>query len=369
MKYIIYLFLCLLLYSCSDTQLTEIETIKLDQDVANYPTIDDSKISVDYEILTLKNRDKSQIVPSIEKLIEFDGRLYILPSLIMPNTSLYIFGSDGSLIKRLNSGRGRGEFMSAIDMCIDAETKQLEVLDRMQCAILRYTLDGEFVSKSDLPRKNMSNFYKLADSQYLIYTPFHVFKEETDSYFKRVVDGEIVQEYLNKPRDLVNGLLSSHIYKGNDGVYCNGEDGNTLYKFDEETMSFEPSLQIEPILDVDDPRLADKGMPENELSCFCNFRRFGNIINLYVRRGSRYHTVMYDTKSRRSYNHILPNFSFKFIGANEREELYSIHVESVEALREYTPKSKIERSIIEDLLSRDLLIDNPYIIRLSYGLN
>lgn len=366
MKSIIYSILCLLLHSCGGSQTPDIKTIKLDQDVANYPTIDDSKISVDYEILTLKSNNKSDIVPSIEKFVEFDNRLYLLPSLML-GKSLYIFDRDGSLVKRLNSGRGYGEFLSAIDLYVDPQTMQLEVLDRMQCAILRYTLDGEFISKSDLPRKSMSCFCKLSDSQYLIYTPFHVFKDRSDSYFKRVIDGEIVQEYLNKPKGLVNGILSSHIYKGNDGIYCNGEYGNILYKLDEKTMSFEPNLQIEPILNVEDTKLADKNIPEHEFSSFSNFRRFGNIINLFVRRGNMHHTIMYDTKSNCSYNHILPLFEFQFIGANESAEFYYIFVEHIEELRDYSPKTKVEKRIIDDLLAKNLSIDNPYVIRLSYN--
>ncbi len=370
MKNLILTIVAALALSCTTTSTQTIETIELDANITDYPFMDDSNIK--YEIFSLEaiTDDKNSIIPYIVKIIEHENRLFILSSLGAQN-GVSIFNADGSYITSLKMGRARGEFMAVADINIDYKNNRLEVLDRGASAVLSYSLDGEYISKSDLPRTNMMGFCKLPNSQYLTFTPIHTFKEETDTYFKRVVDGSAVQGYLDKPKELRDLAIGSNISQSNNSIYCNGTYGNTCYKFNLDSLNLEPYIQISSVLDVDDKTLSgSKEAQERFFYCFDNVRVL-NDENLFAFRVSkdRRYNLIYNRAEKTLYQNIFNEIPFLgnfLIGHNDNDEFYYINSEKIELLEESTTKSKVAQKIIDELLTKDYSAINPYIIRLSY---
>ncbi|MFI3321930.1 MAG: 6-bladed beta-propeller [Rikenellaceae bacterium] len=152
--------LVLLFISCSSPATHDsLLKIELDKNIEDYPTMDESDISINYKIFTFEGESTKQIIPKIDKLIRFDGNVYIL-SKVMGKGGLYIFKEDGTFIKKLSSGKGRGEFFAACDFITDESKKRLEVLDKF-CAIYSYSLGGDFISKSSFPQMDVSSVKQL----------------------------------------------------------------------------------------------------------------------------------------------------------------------------------------------------------------
>ncbi len=362
--------LCLLVYyGCHTASTTQqILSIELDADVANYPFLDD--VNMQYEILSLEQSDKNSIVPNIDKIIEHENRLYILSSQGVHN-GVYIFNVDGSYITSLKKGRALNEFMAAADINIDHASRRLELLDRAAGAVLSYSLSGEFISRSDLPRKNMSAFCKLPNSQYLIFTPFHSFKEDTDSYFKRVEGAEIVQSYLDKPKELKNFSTGWNISQSGKNIYCYGTYGDTCYRFNSDDLSLEPYFQISPVLETDNRLLrGDSELLKGYFSRF-NDVRVLNDENLVAFRVSkdRGYSLMYNREDKTIYQGVFNDIPFIgnfLVGHSDNAEYFCIDAEKIELLKNYSLKSKTAQNIIKELLKKDCSGENPYIIRLTY---
>lgn len=370
MKNYLYFILCLVLYGCNteSTVTKPVENIELSADILDYPYLDESNIK--YEIIQLKDGAKESIVPDISEIIEYKDRIYILTPL-GPQNSVLIFNIDGSYITSLQQGRARNEFLSAIDIYIDSQNNQLEILDRGACAVLSYSLDGEFISKRELPRKNMSEFLKISNSQYLIHTPVHTYKDETDTYFKRIENGKIVQEYLDKPKGLKNLSMGWNMSTSNNNIYCYGTYGNMCYKFNKETLCFDPLVQILPVLDLESKYIkGDMYTLKNHFYIFTNFRALCNesLLAFSVRKDTGY-SVMYNKRDKKLYQHIFSDIQYlghSLIGHNDNDEFFFINAANIEVLKDSGTKSKVAQRVIDDLMNKDLTATNPYIIRVSY---
>ncbi len=367
MKIIITIISFLLLYSC-ENRAEKIDVIELDYNIENYPTLDSSNILIKYNIISLEHSSNMSRVPSIDKLIEFENHLYILSS----NNKwggVFIFKSDGAFVKKINSGRGHGEYTAAADIIIDSQSRHLEVYDRASCAVLSYTLDGDYISKSSFPKVNVSKFIKLKNSNYLIYTPIHSGK--SDNYIKYIIDGEIREEYLNKPANLPNSIFGWHINSSDDTcIYINGAYGNTCYKFDQDQLSVTPYLRIDPIIDINDKLLlGNSDNLNNKALCFYNFRTFSNekVIAFSVKQ-DRHHGVVYDVARKQVYQQIFNStpYLYQVVGSNVKSDFHYLPADQIEELKDLSVNSQIAQDIINDLLTRDYSSVNPYIIELSY---
>ena len=124
-----------------------------------------NNITADFEILQLQTGEKDTLLADIKKVVSLYDRLYLLSQ---SNGSVYIFGNDGSFVKKLSQGRGPGEFLSAYDILIDRTNENLEVLSGAN--VFRYDRDGNFINKIELPRALIMEFGKVGD-KYLLYTP------------------------------------------------------------------------------------------------------------------------------------------------------------------------------------------------------
>ncbi|MFI3304451.1 MAG: 6-bladed beta-propeller [Rikenellaceae bacterium] len=372
MRELIYITLCLFLaYGCGSAASTEqVERIELTEDIANYPYINESEISVSYDIFTLESRGKEGIIPQISKIVEHNGYLFVL-SYMGTHNEIYIFKSDGEYVTTLRKGRARNEFLAAMDINVDPESNLLEVLDRHSCAILSYSFDGKFMSKTSLPKKSMFEFCRLPNSEYLTFTSIHLFKEDTDSYFHRVQGETSLQGYLDKPKGLPNFIMGWHITKSGDDIYCSGIYGNTCYKFNKDSLSFEPYLQIDPILDVESKHLSgDSELLKSYFSRFYSFRMFcdDSLLAFYASSNTSYN-VMYNRNDKTLYQHIfnqIPYLGFSLVGQSGDDEFYYIYAEQIEELNDYPLNSKVTRSIVDELMTKDSSVQNPYIIRISY---
>ena len=367
--------LSLFALSCNKSEQSESAeiTIEIEKEINDCLPLDSSNYLVNYEILSLSADSTDALLSGIDKLVAFEDYLYILSKQMRGNEGVFIFRKDGSFVKRLAKGKGRGEFIAAYDILIDKENKQLEVLDRVGFSILRYTLDGKFQSKSSLPRAEYFEFFRLADEEYLLFNSRHNSKKDTAYYFQRIKDGDLVDEYITIPNGARNLLVGFHFFE-NSHIYCNSTFGNIVYQFNKKTSSLSPYIKMNPILEKGNEKLVknNRSLLDNEYYYFTNFRIFDdeNLLSFNIYKDKLY-GLMYDMNSKKTYKRLLsgaPYFTLS-IGSDNSGEYFYIFPEGIERLKKYTPKSNQEKEIIDKLSSmnqEDMADSNPYIIYLSY---
>ncbi len=89
------------------------------------------------------------IIGSIDKVIVFENQIYILDR---QTASLMVYDSEGKfLFKILKIGQGPGEYVQLDFFDIDREKKQIVLTDLMNYWIMRYDLEGNYISRQKIP--------------------------------------------------------------------------------------------------------------------------------------------------------------------------------------------------------------------------
>lgn len=355
--------------SCGDnaTRKTDHITIDIGNSLDNYPTIDNSKYSVDYEIITLASEEANQIIPSISKVVSHKDYIYMLSG--MPNESVFIYKDDGSFVKRIDRGHGPGEFLSSFDIIVDDVTGDLEILDRA-FAIHRYSPAGEFKEKIALPKLgDISEFCKVNESDYLIFNFAHSKKNIDGTYFSTTRDGEKLSDYISKPSDVTNMLIGTHIFKSGSDIYINGVYGNTVYKLNDTIIS--PLITINPILDANSNILHKDVIGDNELYMFMDFRIYDseNLACFSVKLLSQ-KPIIFDIKENKAYKGLFFDATYmSFEGGDNKGEYLVVNPVMIGRLAEVKFETAIEKEIADKLISMTdeaAIEGNPYLIRVTY---
>ena len=374
MKKIIFL-LSVFLISCSaDEKVVENAEIiiEIETDMTKLLSIDDLDYKVDYEIISLDSKNDESLLGEINKIIAFEQFLYIQQG----NTpsGVFIFTRDGEFVKKLAVGRGYGEFFAVRDMLIDKETRQLEVVDPMNCAVLCYDLQGNFKYKTDLPRLNFYEVQKLKNDEYILFDQNHKFKIEKDYYFTFVKNGDVIKESIEKRKGLDNLLGGRHFLEYKNEVYCNSFFGNIMYKIDTTSRSLYPYIKINPILEATDEKLADLTSEGEDFISFNHFRIFDNenLLAFTITKGKNNRfNLLYDIKKQKTYNKIYSDAPYLSLnsGYDDNGEYYYVFPSAIAELKDYTPKSSVEAEILNKLISMTTdsnYYGNPYILYTSY---
>ncbi|MFI3321929.1 MAG: hypothetical protein R3Y50_05335 [Rikenellaceae bacterium] len=200
-------------------------------------------------------------------------------------------------------------------------------------------------------------------------------KLDNDTYLKRINDGKIEQEYLDKPKNLRNILMGSHFYKNSDNLFSQGIYGDTLYNFNIMEMRLEPYVQISPVENINS-KLIKKGLKSSDLDnflCFNSFRTFCNddFYSFSVFKDKTYN-IFYDTQNKKAYRHLLdgvPYIGYSFAGYDSEGEYFSISPEIIDKVKPELTSTKKGKEIfdaISEAASDDSSKFNPYVLFLSY---
>lgn len=365
MKNIIYIIsiIVLLLQSCTnETQLSGAYPISMPQELKDIG----SNITVGYEILKLQTGEKDTLLADVKKIVALDDRLYMLSQ---SDGGVYIFGNDGSFVKKLSQGRGPGEFISAYDILIDKPNGNLEVLSGTN--VFRYDCDGKFINRIELPRVLIMEFGKVGD-KYLLYTPRITDKNK---YYFKLYDSQTGEE-----SGLVEGMslplveMKPHIGQDRNGeIYFNGLCGETLYTINEEGVCNEicsfapfisdiPSFRVERFSDLAD-KITDKYI------CFCGVRNVGTRLLEMCICSDRLYNIVYDTSSKTAYKSIFEGLQgVDYVGYDSQWSYYAVYPYLVLEIDADSKIHPMARQIIEEIrpIAEEDIEGNPIIIKLRY---
>lgn len=102
--------------------------------------------------------DSDSLIGSIDRLLVFKDKIYILDFTV--KEKIFIFKLSGELIKIINNqGRGPEEYIGLSDISIDSINNELIVNDRLRTGVLHYTLDGEYIKKTESIPCTQSSFF------------------------------------------------------------------------------------------------------------------------------------------------------------------------------------------------------------------
>lgn len=210
----------------------------------------DESIKVSYEIVQPQASCMDAFMSSIDKVVEYKGRLFIMAaetnSIYRINT-IFIFTDSGEFIKKLSLGRGAGEFPDAGGMDVDKANDILEVYSAFSSGIYRYTLDGEFIEMIELPRKTYIGMEKSCGC-YLLYTPRITAKNSHYFHIYNPQSGELKSYFEGVELPFSAG---SAIYKDKDGKFLFAKPySGVFYTFDD-SLNAVPAFRFEPTIPQD----------------------------------------------------------------------------------------------------------------------
>ena len=92
---------------------------------------------------------EESLVGSIDKLIVFEEHIYVLDK---RTNSLLVFNLDGKYVSKLSKiGNGPGEYIQLDFFDIDYKNRQIVLTDLMGYQIVKYDLEGNYLSREKIP--------------------------------------------------------------------------------------------------------------------------------------------------------------------------------------------------------------------------
>ncbi len=148
--------LCCLICGCNQRKYTTEEDDNSQKILLDMPAINDvdwkqeDMLSIldDFKYVVLELTDES-IIGGIDKLEVYKDRIYILDKM---TSSLFVFTIDGEFIYKINRvGGGPEEYVQLDFFSIDYENEHLVLTDLMDYWVMRFDMDGNFISRKKIP--------------------------------------------------------------------------------------------------------------------------------------------------------------------------------------------------------------------------
>lgn len=147
------LFIVILFFSCSSREAKEGVVFTSPETTIIKPSFSKNIVDIYPNLDTIKyiklELTESSIVAEITKLEVYDSLIYILDA---KTSSLFVFNMDGKYQYKIHSlGQGPKEYTQLDFFSIDRDQKQIVLTDLIDYWILRYDLNGKFISRQKIP--------------------------------------------------------------------------------------------------------------------------------------------------------------------------------------------------------------------------
>lgn len=327
----------------------------------------DGSVKVSYDILVLDDCKEEALLPNISELHIHKNKLFI-----RAEGGVYIFDDKGNYIDKLEQGRGPGEFIGASDILIN-DNDELEVLSITD--IYKFTLNGDFIDKIELPKRLYMEFAKMGN-KYLLSTP-RTTKKTTHFFY--AYDPLTKEEFpLMQGVERPLSQFNFNLFKDNEGSYCfTTLYSGTYYKLGndlsvQKVFRFEPSIPEEKLLD---PIVEYDKMDNLSGGSYGMFYHCRNLKNKYfslkAAYGNKVWDIIYDIESGVTFYNIFEGFpSAVFIGNDSEWLYYSITPGSIDKMAEKEFKTETANNLLKDLCkiieSDPQREGNPIIIKVKY---
>jgi hypothetical protein len=195
---IVIVVIVVVVYGCKEQRYQDtntLYTINLDS-VEPEDSIRASNFFKKVNTIILEDNDYA-IIGQISSIQVFENYIFVLDRLSAKK--LFIFDKTGKYIRQIGSlGQGPGEYLSIHDFCIDAENKEIYLLDDYGRKIHKYNFESGKHIKSVRLSNDYSYTYiaRSGDQFYVSITPFS--REKSDSLLMKIdFETEQYQEYLS----------------------------------------------------------------------------------------------------------------------------------------------------------------------------
>jgi hypothetical protein len=185
-----------------------------------------------HKVVSLEANSDSYIV-QIEKIIEYDHKLFILDELA---NKLLVFSEDGSFLHSVGKkGPGPGEFQNIVDFDLHIEKKQLYILDIDKRAIFKYDIDGRFISEFRLPFQGYR--FSIHQNRMAFYTGY--FDEESSNLIITDLNGVVVDRLFkfDPNNQLMKFNFTGGITSNKSGFLYSDAASNNIYQIDDKGIT------------------------------------------------------------------------------------------------------------------------------------
>lgn len=177
------------------TTFSNVKHIKIDIKDAEEKILSSIVDSISYVFLETND---SCLIGNIDKVVAYNNRFYILDK--EKSKTLFIFDARGKLITKINrKGKGPGEYSTPDDFVIDKEEKTVEIYNRALKKILKFNMDGKFLSEFHFPFYS-SSLIALPNNTYAVYSSYCTNPMGSNEYASNILivkeNGKILGHYL-----------------------------------------------------------------------------------------------------------------------------------------------------------------------------
>ena len=203
----------------------------------------------------------NSLIGEYSKILFEDNKVFILEN-SKTNKAVYAFAMDGKFLFNINArGDGPGEYVSIHDFYVDANNKQVGILDRSQ--ILKYDYKGKFIGKLDLRKYLVKNIIYNNNFIYA-YTYSYCFENKCHNLKVFNMQGELVYSDYPLEKSLQDFPLASdkiYLNADSDKVFFNSLNNDTIYRFEKDHLTPEVVVDFAEYKYPDDEfhKLLDKG--------------------------------------------------------------------------------------------------------------
>lgn len=196
---------------------------------------------IDFTILETNNEC---IIGSINKILS-DSNYYFIHD--KENDNIFRFSQDGMFINKIGTkGYGPKEYIEAWDISLDIKNNVIIVLDLMGRKIIRYTYNGDFINKSDMPF--LYSQLECLDSFIILKTGNATNIDRSIASFQ-LVFSELNQSPIAKAFPIRKGTYSytteNPLRKFGSKVYYHNPFSNTIWNINEKEKSLGIPIQLD----------------------------------------------------------------------------------------------------------------------------
>lgn len=246
----IILFLAVMLSSCEDQQLDDEKartTITIDLTLDKSEKIGDV---LEYERFIVLETTDSCIINEINKIAFTDEFIFILDK---RQATIWIFDKEGKFqypIKRL--GQGPEEYLETSDIYVDAQRKEIYVLDGLAGHLLKYSIKGEYLDKVIVPQAYQMS--KTKDGEWIFYLANGTGNYSKNDKLNNILiyddDFNLIYEALPFPETLCGhvysyGDIKYHLSEYQNRIYINPQLDNNIYIYNPKDKQVEMEYKID----------------------------------------------------------------------------------------------------------------------------
>lgn len=335
----------------------EQQMLKLDEDPAG----------IHHRVISLRHDSVEVAFNNILKVAAAKDYLYVIASSLDPMIrEVFIYTKEGDLVKKLQAGKGAGEYLSAQDLIVNEQAGCIEVLSRLD--VLKYSLTGEYLDSRKIPPMNCLEFETVNGSD-VLFNP--IITPRSSAYFTIAQNGGKIKEIIPQFRKGPKIMGGTHLNRTPDALYAIGQYGNVVYRYNPEKKDLEPFLSVAPVFNdstlvaESDEQIIRQGFPYTSIVHFASLNDGKRYAFTFV-GDKKYHSFIYNVREGKWYQNLFESAIFLDIpiGSDANGLFYAIDLYRVGKMDYSALRSEKAQTILSGL--KELENGSHVILYLEY---